>query len=97
MPKAIILSCIGVLVIRLVIPPSTEVTNTSQNTIASLLYHMSFYNDVVMQRLAGVNPAISSANGFDIPPIKNEHDWKKLKERNLDSARKLAEAVKNCC
>ena len=73
---------------------ATTVTKASYNTIAALVHHLSFYNDVVMQRLAGINPVITEANGFDLPAIKNEHDWKKLKERNLESARKLAEAVK---
>lgn len=73
---------------------ATTITNASYNTIAALLHHMSFYNDVVMQRLSGVNPVITQANGFDMLPVKNEQDWKKLKERNIESAHKLAEAVK---
>ncbi len=74
---------------------ATTVTKASYNTIAALVHHLSFYNDVVMQRLVGVNPVISDTNGFEMLPVKNEHDWKKLKERNLDSARQLAQAVKH--
>lgn len=71
------------------------VTNASPNTIASMLYHVSFYNDVIKQRLAGINPSINSANGFDMPPITNEEQWQQLKQRNLESARQVADAAKN--
>ncbi|HRH47692.1 MAG TPA: DinB family protein [Panacibacter sp.] len=72
---------------------ATTVTEASYNTIAALLHHLSFYNDIVMQRLSGANPVINEANGFDMPAIKNEEDWLKLKERNLQSAHQLADAV----
>lgn len=74
---------------------ANTVTRASFNTIAALLHHLSFYNDIVKQRLSGVNPSISNANGFDMPEIKNEKDWIKLKEQNLASAKQLAEAVQN--
>ena len=73
---------------------ATTVTKASYNTIAALLHHLSFYNDIVMQRLSGANPVISEANGFDVPPVKSEEDWLKLKERNLQSAHQLANAVR---
>ncbi|HRI22656.1 MAG TPA: DinB family protein [Panacibacter sp.] len=72
---------------------ATAVTKASYNTIAALLHHLSFYNDIVMQRLSGENPVINEANGFDVPAIKNEEDWAKLKERNHQSGKQLAEAV----
>jgi uncharacterized damage-inducible protein DinB len=73
---------------------ATTVTRASSNTIASLVHHLSFYNDVVMQRLSGIDPVIGEANGFDVAPIENENDWLKLKERNMLSAQQLVSAVR---
>ena len=72
---------------------AATVTKASNNTIAALVHHISFYNDLVMQRLSGANPVINEANGFDVPSIKNEDDWTKIKERNLQSAQQLANSV----
>jgi uncharacterized damage-inducible protein DinB len=72
---------------------ATAVTKASYNTIAALVYHISFYNEIVLKRLQGISPVIGNANGFDLPPIKNEHDWTKLKEKCFQSARDLAAAV----
>ena len=72
---------------------ATTVTKASYNTIAALVYHISFYNEIVLQRLQGINPSISSANGFDLPPIKSEHDWFQIKQRCFQSAHDLAAAV----
>ncbi len=70
------------------------VTKASYNTIAALVHHLSFYNDIVMQRLSGIDPVITKINGFDVPAITSEEDWAKLKERNLQSARQLVDAVR---
>src|SRR3954451_16138657 len=72
---------------------ATTVTKASYNTIAALAYHTCFYNEVVLQRLQGISPAVNDKNGFDLPPIKNENDWNELKQRCFQSAYKLAEAV----
>ena len=72
---------------------ATTVTKASYNTIAALVYHISFYNEIVLKRLQGINPAIGNANGFDLPSTKNEHDWIKLKERCFQSVHALAAAV----
>jgi hypothetical protein len=48
----------------------------------------------VLKRLQGISPAINERNGFDLPPIKNEDDWKYLIQRCFQSAHDLAEAVK---
>ena len=72
---------------------ATAVTKASYNTIAALVYHISFYNEIVLKRLQGINPIIASSNGFDLPPLKNEEDWIKLKERCFQSAHSLAAAV----
>jgi hypothetical protein len=74
---------------------ATTVTRASYNTMAALVHHIAFYNEVVLKRLQGINPVISDANGFDFPAIRNEEDWKKLKERCFRSAHELANAVRN--
>jgi uncharacterized damage-inducible protein DinB len=73
---------------------ATTVTKASYNTIAALVYHTCFYNEVVLKRLQGTNPVINDKNGFDLPPVKNEDDWKNLKQRCFQSAQELAEAAK---
>lgn len=69
------------------------VTNASPNTIASILYHIGFYNWVIQQRLKGDNPDINAANGFDVAEIKNEQDWEELKSNVFQSAKELAQAI----
>ncbi len=73
---------------------ATTVTKASYNTIAALLHHVCFYNEIVLKRLMGINPEIDAANGFDVPSIKNETDWLMLKESIFHSAHQLANAVK---
>lgn len=73
---------------------ATVITLASPNSIAALLHHVSFYNEVVLQRLKGISPVINDANGFDGKPIESESDWLNLKEEALRSAKNLAEAVK---
>ena len=70
------------------------VTKASYNTIAALVHHLSFYNEVVLKRIMGINPRINETNGFDVPAIRNEQEWEQLKKRNLESAYQLADAVK---
>jgi len=73
---------------------ATTVTKASYNTIAALLHHLSFYNDVVSMRLMGINPEIDEINGFNVPAIKNEHDWQLLKDAVFASAANLSDAVR---
>ena len=73
---------------------ATTVTKASYNTIAALLHHLNFYNDVVSMRLMGINPEIDEVNGFNVPAIKNEHDWQQLKDAAFASAINLADAVR---
>ncbi|MDH7462916.1 DinB family protein [Chitinophagaceae bacterium 26-R-25] len=70
-------------------------TKASKNTIASLLYHLTFYNDVMLKRLKGKPPVINDANGFDMPPLSDEAAWLELKEKNMASANALAEAIQH--
>ncbi len=73
---------------------AVTVTSSSANTIAALLYHITFYNGVVLERLKGNIPFISDANGFDVPVLSKEDDWLELQEKNYHSAQSLADAVK---
>lgn len=74
---------------------ATHVTNASPNTIAALLYHMTFYNKAIKQRLQGIEPEISAANGFDLPPITSEYDWDQLKKNAFDAVNQLVNAIRN--
>jgi|SRR5690242_19788182 len=70
-------------------------TTASQNTIASLLHHIYYWNGVMMQRIQGVNPSVPDTNGFDVGEFKNEDDWNALKEKAHQSFEQLANAVEN--
>jgi len=48
-----------------------------------------------LKRLQGNEPAINDANGFDMPPLKDEAAWQELKQKNIASAVALAEAIQN--
>ena len=74
---------------------ATTVTQASRNTIASLVYHVKFYNDVVLQRLQGVSPHINDYNGFDMPELKSEGEWKQLIADAHQSFETLAAAAEN--
>jgi len=62
------------------------------NSIAMLVHHITFYNDVVFERLKGNNPTIDSSNGFAVN-IADEEAWQQLKESCFTSFKKLADAV----
>lgn len=69
------------------------VTKASVNTIAKLLYHTTFYNNVAVERINGNNPVINSDNGFDMPPVTTPEQWNKLLEDLGASVSRLANAV----
>jgi uncharacterized damage-inducible protein DinB len=79
----------------LTVEEATTVTPASANTIAAILYHLKFYNEVVFQRLNGVAPEINDANGFDWPGLNNENDWQQFKDAVHASFVQLADAAKN--
>lgn len=70
-----------------------EITNASPNSIASLVNHIWFYNEVVRKRIQGIETEISVANGFDLNPIRSEADWVLLRERMDASTVALASEV----
>lgn len=76
------------------ISAATRVTAASQNTIAALLHHLSYWNRVMIQRIEGRAVEIPDSNGFDVPPVTTEQEWKALQEDNIKSAHELASAIK---
>ena len=70
-------------------------TAGSPNTIASLLHHLYYWNEIMVQRMQGENPQVLQTNGFDIEELKDEEDWLAFKEKAHDSFIQLANAVKN--
>lgn len=71
------------------------VTAASTNTIAALLYHLTFYNNVVARRIKGIGTDIPESNGFDLPTITSAADWAQLKQDNITSSHELAEAIRS--
>ncbi|RYE26867.1 MAG: DinB family protein [Sphingobacteriaceae bacterium] len=69
-------------------------TPGSPNTIAALLHHLTYWNRVMVRRINGTEVIVPEANGYDVPVLKIEQDWERLKEDNLCSARELASAIK---
>jgi len=60
-----------------------------------LRLHFIFYNEIVFILYLVINPEIDEINGFNVPAIKNEHDWQQLKDAVFASAVNLADAVRN--
>lgn len=74
---------------------ATTVTPASPNTIAALIFHLDFYNQVIMSRLNGIDPVIDEHNGMNVPAIKNEEQWQQLQKKAFDSTAALAAMVKD--
>ena len=58
------------------------------NSIAVLLYHMQFYNDVISDRLKGEKKDASHESSFEVS-INNEGDWLAIQENYFRSADNL--------
>jgi hypothetical protein len=63
------------------------------NSIAMLVNHLEFYNNVVIERIKGNNPVIDEANGFTIT-IHNDEGWQQLKTSAVNSFKTLAGVVR---
>ncbi|BAV09844.1 DinB superfamily protein [Filimonas lacunae] len=70
-----------------------SITIASPNSIAMLLHHLTFYNEVVLQRLLDIYEPIPQSNGFDMPRITTEEGWQQLQHKNRQSAHALAEGI----
>lgn len=64
------------------------------NTIAEILYHITYWNRIVAERGRGIVPEVNESNGFDVPLITDKEGWTRLKEDNLRSAEELAEVIR---
>jgi len=74
---------------------AVSITPASANSIAAIIYHVTFYSKTILQRLQGNNPKINEANGFDMPEIKIESGWQTLKQLFFEAANDLTAAIKN--
>ena len=72
---------------------ATTQSSFSENTIAALIHHLAYWNRVMIQRIKGVKPVIPPSNGFDVPVIGNEDEWKNLVAAYMLSADELDEAI----
>ncbi|HEY1047107.1 MAG TPA: DinB family protein [Bacteroidia bacterium] len=60
------------------------------NTIAMLTFHINYYLDGVLTVLKGGELSIRDQYSFDLPPLKTEEDWLKLKQELYDNAEQFA-------
>lgn len=70
-------------------------TSASRNTIAALTHHLYYWNHFIMQRMQGIEPPATEANGFDVPELKTEESWQELINLTRESFIALSEATKN--
>ncbi|GAO44050.1 DinB family protein [Flavihumibacter petaseus] len=69
------------------------VTPGSPNTIAGLVSHLLYWNQILLQRLAGENPEIPDSNGFDLRIPGNETEWQDLIREAHESFKALGYAM----
>jgi len=74
---------------------ATTKTAASQNTIATLLYHLTYWNRIMIERINGIKSAIPETNGYEMSPLRTEVEWQQLKADNIISAHELASAIRN--
>ncbi len=60
------------------------------NSIALLTFHINFYIQGVLEFLEGGELTIKDAYSFDMPVLKTESDWGKLRTLLLDNAHSFA-------
>lgn len=72
---------------------ASQVTAASVNTIAGLVQHLTFWNDVMIQRIAGHHVYIPDSNGYDNSPLADAESWQALVESCLASGRRLAATI----
>lgn len=63
------------------------------NSIAALTFHVNYYLEGLIQVLHGGALNISDKYSFDMPAIKNEHDWNDLVARFLMHAEQFSALV----
>ncbi len=65
------------------------------NTIAALTYHVNYYLAGILNVFEGGELEIQDQYSFDLPPIKNEEDWKNLLYEFLSNSEKFISRAKN--
>lgn len=71
-----------------------QITPASSNTIAGLVHHLAFWNQVMTLRIRGEKVEITESNGFDNAPLADEDEWQSLKKDCFKSGKDLAEAIR---
>jgi hypothetical protein len=72
---------------------ATTITAASTNTIAGIIHHLTYWNNVMVIRISGHAVEIPEINGFDVPLLTTEEEWKILQLNNLKSAHDLVDAI----
>lgn len=72
---------------------AVTLTEASPNTIASLLHHLTFWNRLMIKRMQGVDVFVDEKNGYNLPALQTEEDWKQLQTDGYLSAHELAAAI----
>lgn len=63
------------------------------NSIAALTFHINYYLDGLLKAFETGKLEISDKYSFDLPPIKNEDEWKTLMNRFLSNAEQFSAKV----
>ncbi|HKK87888.1 MAG TPA: DinB family protein [Saprospiraceae bacterium] len=67
----------------------------SFNSIASLVYHINYYLEGLLEVLNGGPLTISDRYSFDLPHMQSENDWQELIQRFLQNAEAFAVKVES--
>jgi hypothetical protein len=73
---------------------AVTLTPASPNTIAALVRHLVYWNQVMTRRAQGQPTQIPAANGFDGPSLQSESEWQALQATLWQSAQELAAAIR---
>lgn len=63
------------------------------NSIATLVYHISYYVHVDLKVLKGGDLIANDKESFEMPPINSEEDWEELKERIWREAEEFSSLI----
>lgn len=73
---------------------ASQLTPASANTIAGLLHHLNFWNQVMTDRIRGIRAAIPESNGFENTPLEDVEQWQSLQIACFKSGKALAEVIR---
>ncbi|MFZ2900795.1 MAG: DinB family protein [Saprospiraceae bacterium] len=65
----------------------------SLNTIAALTFHIDYYLAGMVRVLEGGPLDIRDKYSFDMPPVRSEEDWEKLREKLFADGARFADLV----